>query len=86
MSLISKRSASGVEQDLAAYARPLFGRILPQMESTGTFKQRKVDLVKEGYDPATRADPSYFRDPQKDCYVPLDAVSYDRIVSGEIRV
>jgi len=75
-----------VEQDLAAYARPLFVRILPQMEITGTFKHRKVDLVKEGYDPATLADPIYFRDPQKGCYVPLDAVSYDRIVSGEIRV
>ena len=61
-------------------------RLLPQMEITGTFKHRKVDLVKEGYDPATLSDPLYFRDPQKGSYVPLDAVTFDRIVNGEIRV
>jgi len=75
-----------VEQELAFYARPLFVRLLPQMEITGTFKHRKVDLVKEGFDPAQLEDPIYYRDPEKACYVPLDAIAFDRIANGEIRV
>jgi fatty-acyl-CoA synthase len=36
---------------------------MPQMEITGTFKQRKVELVKEGFDPTTIAEPLYWLDP-----------------------
>ena len=32
------------------------------MEITGTFKQRKVELVKEGFDPSAIADPLYWFD------------------------
>ncbi len=75
-----------VEEDLASYARPIFLRILPQMEITGTFKHRKVDLVKEGFDPACLSDPIYFRDPTRGTYVPLDAVAFERISDGTIRL
>jgi fatty-acyl-CoA synthase len=56
------------------------------MEITGTFKHRKVDLVREGYDPDRISDPIYFRDPQQGTYVPLDGELFRRIESGEIRV
>jgi fatty-acyl-CoA synthase len=36
----------------AAYARPVFLRLQPEMEITGTFKQRKVELVKKASIPA----------------------------------
>ncbi|MEM9175825.1 MAG: long-chain-acyl-CoA synthetase [Myxococcota bacterium] len=75
-----------VEQELAFYARPLFVRLLPQMEITGTFKHRKVDLVKEGFDPTQLEDAVYYRDPEKASYVPLDPIAYDRIANGEIRI
>ncbi len=75
-----------VEQELAAYARPLFVRLLPQMEITGTFKHRKVDLVTDGFDPKSVEDPIYYRDPEKGGYVPLDALAFDRIAQGEIRI
>ncbi len=75
-----------VEEGLASYARPIFVRILPQMEITGTFKHRKVDLVREGYDPTTLTDPLYFRDPEKGRYVPLDPGVRERIDSGRIRL
>src|SRR3974390_1892619 len=39
--------------NLAAYARPVFLRLQPEMEITGTFKLRKVDLVNEGFGPGT---------------------------------
>jgi fatty-acyl-CoA synthase len=75
-----------VEAGLASYARPIFVRILSQMEITGTFKHRKVDLVREGFDPATLSDQIFFRDPAKGRYVPLDISTFERIQSGEIRL
>jgi fatty-acyl-CoA synthase len=75
-----------VSDELAGYARPLFVRILPEMETTGTFKHRKVDLVREGFDPVRVADPLFFLDPEKVTYVPLDAATVDRITRGEIRI
>jgi fatty-acyl-CoA synthase len=75
-----------VEDGLASYARPIFVRILSQMEITGTFKHRKVDLVREGFDPATLSDQIFFRDPAKGRYVPLDTSTFERIQSGEIRL
>jgi fatty-acyl-CoA synthase len=75
-----------VHDGLASYARPIFIRILPQMEITGTFKHRKIDLVREGFDPATLSDPLFFRDPEKGHYVPLDASAFERIESGQIRL
>jgi len=75
-----------VDDGLASYARPIFIRILPQMEITGTFKHRKVDLVREGFDPAMLSDQLFFRDPEKGCYVPLDVNAFERIESGQIRL
>ena len=45
---------------LPAYARPRFVRLRPEMEVTATFKQRKVNLVAEGFDPDKGGDPVYF--------------------------
>ena len=57
----------------------------PEIEITGTFKLRKVELVSEGFDPAAISDPLFFRDAERG-YVPLDAELYWRIMSGEQRV
>ncbi len=73
-------------QQLAAYARPLFLRVRPEIEITGTFKHRKVDLVKEGFDPAQIGDPLYFRDDAHGRFVPLDQRLYEEIVAGRARV
>jgi len=73
-------------KDLASYARPLFLRIQPEMEITGTFKHRKVDLVKDGFDPDVVSDPLYFRDESAGAYVPLDKALYEKIVGGGVRV
>jgi fatty-acyl-CoA synthase len=79
------RLAERATRELPAYARPLFLRILPEIEITGTFKHRKVELVKEGFDPAVVRDPLFFLDGERG-YVPLDAALCERIVSGEQRV
>lgn len=72
--------------NLPAYARPLFIRLRPAMEITGTFKLRKVDLVKEGFDPNTIDDPLYIFDVATERYVPLTAAVYDGVVSGRVRL
>jgi fatty-acyl-CoA synthase len=75
-----------VSRQLAAYARPLFLRVRPELDTTGTFKHRKVDLVRDGFDPAMIPDPLYFRDDARGRYVPLDQRLYEEIVTGRARV
>jgi len=71
---------------LPDYARPLFLRIRKNIDMTATFKQKKVDMVKQGFDPSQIADPLYFNDTRADRFVPLDAALYERIQSGQVRV
>lgn len=72
-------------QELPSYARPLFVRIQPAIETTGTFKYRKVDLVRDGFDPAKVEHPLYFDDPDSESYVGLTDELYAKIQSGGIR-
>jgi len=78
--------AQKLASNLPAYARPVFLRLQPEMEITGTFKQRKVELVKEGFDPKAVTDPLYWLDPATARYEPLDATGYGDIVSGEVKL
>ena len=73
-------------RSLAAYARPVFLRLAPEMEITGTFKQRKVELVKEGFDPSAINDPIYWLNPETGAYENLDAARYADIVSGRVKL
>jgi fatty-acyl-CoA synthase len=75
-----------VTQQLPSYARPAFLRISKAIETTSTFKQRKVDLVKEGYDPAAIKDPLYVLHPERQSYVRLDASTYEDISGGRVRM
>jgi fatty-acyl-CoA synthase len=70
---------------LPAYAQPLFLRLQPEIEITGTFKYRKTDLVEEGFDPTKVKEPLYFRVPGEG-YKPLDAAMYKRIKAGEFKL
>jgi fatty-acyl-CoA synthase len=71
---------------LPDYARPLFLRIRKNIDMTTTFKQKKIDLVKQGFDPALIMDPLYFNDARSDRFVPLDAAIYERIQTGQLRI
>jgi fatty-acyl-CoA synthase len=75
-----------IARHLPAYARPVFLRLLRTLESTGTFKPRKQDLVQAGFDPARISDPLYFDDPRAQAYVPLDAALYAAISAGTVRI
>jgi fatty-acyl-CoA synthase len=71
---------------LPVYARPLFVRIVPAMDVTGTLKQRKVDLQRAGYDLGDEGDPVFFRDDAAGTYVPLTATLLEEIRSGRRRL
>ena len=75
-----------IAQQLPEYARPVFLRIRKDNDITSTFKPKKINLVKEGFDPGRIADPVYFNDPQRKAFVRLDPALYERINSGELRL
>jgi fatty-acyl-CoA synthase len=78
--------AGALAGNLAPYARPIFIRLQHEIEITGTFKQRKVDLVREGFDPNVVTDPLFWLNPASGRYEPLTATAYDAIVSGRVKL
>lgn len=76
--------ADGVKKVLPTYARPQFIRLLSTVDMTGTFKLKKLDLQKEGYDPSQINDRLFYLT-SKGTYDRLETSIYDQIVKGEIR-
>jgi fatty-acyl-CoA synthase len=75
--------AAHVEKNLPSYARPVFLRFQKAIEATSTFKQRKIDLQKEGFDPSVVKDPLFVLTP-KDNYEKLTPQVYQDIESGRL--
>ncbi|KAM8962011.1 long-chain fatty acid transport protein 6 [Pelodytes ibericus] len=71
---------------LPGYACPRFLRLQENMEVTGTFKQQKFRLVKEGFNPTIIQDPLFFLDDSKKSYYPMTKDIYDKIISGLIKL
>ena len=71
---------------LPVYARPLFLRIRGEIETTGTFKQTKSGLARQGFNPSDTSDVLYFNQSDQCAYVRLDRPLFDRIQSGEVRL
>jgi fatty-acyl-CoA synthase len=73
--------------NLPSYARPIFLRLMPESDITGTFKYRKVDLVRAGFDPSVVSEPILFAHPgEGGRYVPYTPDLHARLMSGEIRL
>jgi fatty-acyl-CoA synthase len=71
---------------LPDYARPVFIRIVPAIELTGTFKLRKQELAQQGYDPVRVSDELYVEDGPRQRYTRLDAATYERLQAGTLRL
>jgi fatty-acyl-CoA synthase len=77
--------AKAVNEGLPAYARPVFIRLQKAIETTGTFKYRKMDLVQQGFDPdKVDGEPLYVRTGEG-AYEPLTAETRARILAGDWR-
>ena len=72
---------------LPSYAWPRFIRIQNVQTITSTFKLRKVELVRDGFDPVTvNPDPLFFLDLANKSYVPMTDHLFRAIISGKTRV
>jgi citronellyl-CoA synthetase len=73
--------AQHVRSQLPPYAWPLFLRIQPELEVTGTFKQIKSELRKQGFDPQLVHDPLFVMPPKQAGYVQLTAELHKAIAT-----
>jgi fatty-acyl-CoA synthase len=71
---------------LPEYAMPVFVRILREIETTGTFKPKKQDLISVGFDPRATTDALFVQDREAGAFVPLDVVLLERIHAGQVRL
>ncbi|XP_063983457.1 long-chain fatty acid transport protein 4-like isoform X2 [Diachasmimorpha longicaudata] len=80
-----KALAEGLDRALPSYARPIFLRIVKELEMTSTFKLKKINLQKEGFDPNKIQDKVYFRSGNKE-YVEVTPELYQEIISGSAKL
>lgn len=68
---------------LPSYAVPIFIRVQPEAETTGTFKYRKVELVAEGFDPAkVDGEALWMYDPGEGAYAPITPERHEKLLAG----
>ncbi|PZC72568.1 hypothetical protein B5X24_HaOG210926 [Helicoverpa armigera] len=82
--LCLRRVAAELDDALPSYARPLFIRLINDIEITGTFKLKKLQYQKEGFDPEVIKDPLYFRSGPD--FVPVTPQLYTDICTGKIKL
>jgi fatty-acyl-CoA synthase len=75
-----------VAAHLPAYARPVFLRFRHELDMTGTFKQKKMSLVAEGFDAARFSDSVYVDDRAAGGYAPIGADFADRLRAGSAKL
>jgi acyl-CoA synthetase (AMP-forming)/AMP-acid ligase II len=73
---------------LPGYAVPLFLRVTPALDYTGTMKIQKGRLKREGVDPdlVTGEDKIYWLPPTGDTYLPLGRKDWEGIKSKSVRL
>jgi citronellyl-CoA synthetase len=72
-------------QNLPAYGVPIFLRLKSKLVTTSTFKLKKVNLKKEGFDLEELDDPLYIMLPGESEYVPLTKEIYESIQNGKYK-
>ncbi|XP_073744699.1 long-chain fatty acid transport protein 3 isoform X2 [Callorhinus ursinus] len=75
-----------VSENLPPYAWPRFLRLQESLATTETFKQQKVRMTKEGFDPSTLPDPLYVLDQAGGAYLPLTPARYSALLAGDLRI
>ena len=77
------RFSSFVAEELPGYAIPIFLRIQPDIEVTGTFKMLKGELRKQGYDKSQTQDPLYIMKNGEKDYSKLEDDYLEQIRNGQ---
>ncbi|XP_050294067.1 long-chain fatty acid transport protein 4-like [Anthonomus grandis grandis] len=84
-SLDRTKLAKMLKQKLPSYAIPIFLRVMDTIPMTGTFKLKKVDLQKDGFDYDKITDHKLFF-LKGDEYVPLTKEIYDDIMHQRLKL
>ena len=71
---------------LPPYAVPVFLRVSEGLDTTGTFKQRKLALVADGFDPARVEGSLYVAPGGEPDYRPIDGTLFQQIGAGAMRL
>lgn len=77
--------AKVLSECLPAYAVPLFVRIVDEVDQTSTFKIKKSDLKKDGYDTSVVSDPLYVFCASETTYVPYYEGAEKDAAAGTVR-
>lgn len=72
--------------DLPSYAVPVFIRLSPSVDMTGTYKMQKNRFRSEGYDTRKVSDPLYILELRERKYVPLDGDHFEQVMGGTYRL
>lgn len=71
-----------LNDSLPKYSQPIFIRLIQNLEYTDTFKIKKYNLQKQGFDPNTIKDPIFYR--TGSTYSPLTLQIYSDMIEGKI--
>ncbi|XP_037546092.1 long-chain fatty acid transport protein 1 [Nematolebias whitei] len=72
-----------VKKSLPSYARPIFLRLMPSVDTTGTFKIQKTRLQREGYKPQESSEMIYYLNNHAGRYKALTEELYKDIMDGK---
>ncbi|CDR99812.1 probable FAT1-Long-chain fatty acid transporter [Sporisorium scitamineum] len=82
-----RQLATVARKSLPKYAVPLFIRVVPTMEQTGTVKQQKVQLRNQGIEhDKCGSDRLYWLPPNAEAYEPFLPEHYKSIEAGKVRL
>ena len=77
-----KKLATGLRKSLPHYARPMFVRLIKELQMTGTYKLQKTTLQDEGFDVTKVNDDIFFMGPKDEEYRILDLENYQNLLSN----
>ncbi|KXS18519.1 acetyl-CoA synthetase-like protein [Gonapodya prolifera JEL478] len=82
-----KKLGQFCQRELPPYAVPRFVRLLENMDAvtTATFKHRKIELQKEGFDPKQVSDKLFFYVENKG-FVTMTGAIYNEVVGGKAKL
>lgn len=81
-----KKLKEHIDKSLPHYARPVFLRLSNESETTSTFKFKKTNLVKAGFDPDNIDEPLYYANAETGAYEKLDKEIFEAIKNNEKRL
>eukprot|EP00064_Thunnus_orientalis_P021040 superscaffoldBa00006145_g21194 len=73
-----------VQKALPSYARPVFLRLMPSVDTTGTFKIQKTRLHREGFKPQDSSEKIYFLNSRAGRYEAVTDELYSDVMEGRV--